>query len=56
MDPPGCNTATIPASAAISTQSGNGKNASDAITEPFKSNLNACAFSIACLNESTLDV
>ena len=45
--------AEIPAAAAISTQSGNGKNASEAITQPFISMLKLRAFSIACLNAST---
>src|SRR5687768_18158281 len=41
---------------AISTQSGKGKKASDAITLPFRSKPNAPAFSIACRSASTLDV
>src|SRR5659263_751863 len=41
---------------AISTQSGNGKNASEAITAQFKSNPKDFAFSIACLKASTRDV
>ena len=40
IEPPGCITALMPALSAISTQSGNGKNASLAITAPFKSKLN----------------
>ena len=56
MDPPGCMIAVIPASAAISTQSGKGKKASLAITAPCRSKLNACALVMACLRASTLDV
>ena len=56
IDPPGCITAFMPASCAISTQSGNGKNASDAITAPLRSNLKFFAFTIACFNASTLEV
>ena len=39
IEPPGCITAVTPALCAISTQSPNGKNASEAITAPFKSKL-----------------
>ena len=46
----------IPLLLAISTQSGNGKNASLAITAPSKLKLNFLAFSIAWLSASTLDV
>jgi hypothetical protein len=49
-------TALTPTFDAISTQSGNGKNASEAITDPCKENPKAVAFSIACFNESTLEV
>lgn len=56
MEPPGCMTAFMPASCAISTQSANGKNASDAITAPFKSKPNDLALAIACLRASTRDV
>ena len=49
-------TAVIPALSAISTQSANGKNASEAITAPFRSKLNETAFSIACFRESTREV
>jgi hypothetical protein len=40
LEPPGCITADTPDLLAISTQSGNGKKASEAITELFKSRLN----------------
>ena len=40
IDQPGCITAEIPDFFANSTQSGNGKKASDAITDSAKSNLN----------------
>ncbi len=53
IDPPGWITAVIPALSAISTQSGNGKNASLAITAPSRLKLKDCAFSIACRNAST---
>src|SRR5690606_41119566 len=56
MDPPGCKTAATPASPAISTQSGKGKKASEAITLPLISKPKDCAFSIACFNASTRDV
>ena len=47
MDPPGCTTAVIPASPAISTQSGKGKKASEAIEAPSKSNPKLLALAIA---------
>src|SRR5690606_36851573 len=53
MDPPGWITAEIPALSAISTQSGNGKKASLAITAPFKSNLNDWALWMAWFKAST---
>ncbi|MNW16830.1 hypothetical protein D3C71_2158170 [compost metagenome] len=56
IEPPGCKTAVIPASAAISTQSGKGKNASEAITEPSSAKLKACALTMACFRASTLEV
>ena len=49
-------TAATPARAPISTQSGKGKNASDAKTEPFRSNPNVFALCIAWFNASTLEV
>ena len=49
-------TAVIPSLSAISTQSGNGKKASEAITAPFRSKPNDLAFSIACFNASTREV
>jgi len=39
LDPPGCTTAVMPAAAAFSTLSGNGKNASEAITDPLPGRL-----------------
>ena len=54
--PPGCEMATMPASCAIVTQSGKGKNASLAITAPCKSNPNSFAFLIAPCSASTRDV
>ncbi|MNI17594.1 hypothetical protein D3C73_709680 [compost metagenome] len=56
IEPPGCNTAAIPASEAISTQSGKGKKASDAIAQPLRSKPKEIAFSIACFNASTREV
>ena len=49
-------TAVIPSLSAISTQSGKGKKASEAITAPFRSNPNDLAFSIACFKASTREV
>ena len=56
IDPPGCITAEIPDFFANSTQSGNGKKASEAITDSVKSNLKLFAFLTACFKASTLDV
>ncbi len=56
MDPPGCMTDVIPASWASSTQSGNGKKASEAIATPSRDKPKDLAFSIACFNASTLEV
>ena len=56
IEPPGWITAVMPALWAISTQSANGKNASEAITAPSKSKLKDFAFSIAWRNASTRDV
>ena len=56
IEPPGWITAVTPALFAISTQSGNGKNASLAITAPVKSNSKEVAFSIAWRNASTREV
>ena len=56
MEPPGWITAFIPAFFANSTQSGNGKNASEDITAPLKSNPKEFALSIACVNASTREV
>lgn len=56
MEPPGWMTALMPALSAISTQSENGKNASEAITAPSSENPKLCAFSMACFSASTLDV
>ena len=56
IDPPGWITHFIPSFFANSTQSGNGKNASDAITASFKSNLKNLAFLTACFKASTLEV
>ena len=56
MEPPGWITAVIPALCAISTQSGKGKNASDAITAPSKENPNFVALAMACSRASTLEV
>src|SRR5690606_10760327 len=53
MLPPGCTMAVIPAFAAISTQSGKGKKASLAITEPCRSKLNLPALAMACSKAST---
>ncbi len=44
IDPPGCITAVIPTLAALSSPSLNGKNASDAITEPLTSSFACSAF------------
>src|SRR5690606_25985655 len=55
-DPPGCTTAATPSLLAISTQSGKGKKASEAITAPFKSKPKDLAFSIACFSASTREV
>ena len=49
-------TASMPSLHAISTQSANGKNASEAMTAPFRSKSNDFAFSMACLSASTRDV
>jgi len=46
----------IPSLKAISTQSGNGKKASLAITAPSKLKLKLFAFSMACFRASTLEV
>jgi hypothetical protein len=46
----------IPDFFASSTQSGNGKKASEAITEPTKFKLKLVAFSTACFRASTLEV
>ena len=46
IEPPGWITAVIPALSAISTQSGNGKKASLAITDPLRSKLKELALSI----------
>ena len=46
-DPPGWTIVEIPTLDAISTQSGKGKKASEAIEAPLTSNLNCLAFSIA---------
>ena len=54
IEPPGWTTAEIPSFPAISTQSGKGKNASEAITAPLRSKPKAFAFSMACFNASTL--
>lgn len=56
IDPPGWITASIPAFPAISTQSGNGKKASLAMTAPFKSKLKLLALLIACSRASTREV
>ena len=46
----------IPARFAISTQSGKGKKASEAITEPFRSKPSSFARSRACFKASTREV
>ena len=56
IDPPGWRILLIPVLWAISTQSGKGKNASLAITAPFKSKLKCLAFSMAWFNASILEV
>ena len=43
------NYGVTPTQAANTTQSGNGKNASEESTAPFKEKPNFCALSIACL-------
>ena len=48
IDPPGWITFVIPALSAISTQSGKGKNASEAITAPLSDKPKLPAFSMAC--------
>src|SRR5262245_19203761 len=50
-EPPGCTTAVAPAAATASRPSRNGKNASDAATDPLK--LSAPAFIRATLTAST---
>src|SRR5690606_40982004 len=53
MEPPGCITALMPAFFAISTQSGNGKKASLAITAPCKSKPKDWALCMAWFKAST---
>ena len=53
---PGWTTALMPASWAMATQSGNGKKASEAMTEPLTSKPNLRALSMAWWQASTLDV
>ena len=56
IDPPGCIMLLTPTPAAISTQSGKGKNASDAIIEPCKSNPLSATLLIAIFTESMRDI